>query len=409
LSAALRPFLVAVVVIVAFFVGASAGERSSSFGDFAGGLFGSDDAELSSNALDVITDKYFREVDSDELNDASVRGMVGDLRQRFDDRFSHYFGPDAYARFKESTEGRFSGVGLTVTEVKPGLRVSTVFDDSPAKRAGIREGDIITAVDGKSIAGQDSDLATAEIKGPPGTEVTLTVIRPPSEKPRDYTLTRAELSVPAVESKLNEAGGVPVGYVRLLQFSEGAHGELRDAVRRLEGRGAEGLVIDLRGNGGGLLTEAVLTSSTFVEDGVIVTTKGRTQPDHTYEAEGDALPPRPIVVLINGDTASASEIFTAALDDAGLADVVGETSFGKGVFQEVIELDNGGALDLTVGEYLTRDGVSLAGKGIEPEVPARDIPKTKPDEGLQKALEVLAADLPAGDVSGTAAPKPSGE
>ena len=238
--------------------------------------------------------------------------------------------------------------------------------------------------------------------------MTLTVVRPPGGEKRDYTLTRAELSVPAVESKLKQAGGVPVGYVQLLGFSEGAHGELRDAVERLDDRGAEGLIIDLRGNGGGLLTEAVLTSSIFVEDGVIVTTNGRTQPDHTYEAEGDALPPRPIVVLINGDTASASEIFTAALDDAGLADVVGETSFGKGVFQEVIELDNGGALDLTVGEYLTRDGVSLAGKGIEPEVPARDVPKTKPDEGLQKALEVLGADLPGAKAPGDA-PKSSGE
>ena len=130
----MRPFLVAVVVIVAFFVGASAGERSNSFGDFADDLFGSDDAETSSNALDVISDKYFREVDSDELNDASIRGMIADLRKRYKDRFSHYFGPDAYSRFKEATEGRFSGVGLTVTEVKQGLRVSTVFDDSPAKR-----------------------------------------------------------------------------------------------------------------------------------------------------------------------------------------------------------------------------------------------------------------------------------
>jgi carboxyl-terminal processing protease len=134
----------------------------------------------------------------------------------------------------------------------------------------------------------------------------------------------------------------------------------------------------------------------FVEDGTIVSTKGRTQPDKTFEAVGDAVAERPTVVLINGDSASASEIFTAALADAGVARVAGEKSFGKGVFQEVISLENGGALDITVGEYLTRDGVSLAGDGIEPEVPAVDDPKTKPDEGLQKALEALAPDLAVG-------------
>nr|MBA2545553.1 peptidase S41 [Solirubrobacterales bacterium] len=249
------------------------------------------------------------------------------------------------------------------------------------------------AVDGKSIAGKDADLATGQIKGEAGTPVTLTVLRPSTEKTRDYDLERRELVVPAVETKLEMAGGKPVGYIRLLGFSRGAHAELRQAVEKLDERGAEGLIVDLRGNGGGLLDEAVLTSSVFVEDGTIVSTKGRTQPDKTFEAAGDAVEPRPTVVLINGDSASASEIFTAALNDAGVADVVGEKSFGKGVFQEVISLEHGGALDITVGEYLTRDGVSLAGDGIEPEIPSVDKLKTKPDEGLQGALDALGAAL----------------
>ena len=141
--------------------------------------------------------------------------------------------------------------------------------------------------------------------------------------------------------------------------------------------GAEGLVLDLRGNGGGLLTEAVLTSSIFVEDGVIVSTNGRTQGDETFDAVGDALPERPMVVLINDDTASASEILTAAVSEAGLAEVVGERSFGKGTFQEVIPLENGGALDLTIGEYLTRDGTSINGTGIKPD---REGPRPAEDE-----------------------------
>lgn len=396
METALRAFLIAAAVIVAFFVGATVGQRSDDVGDFAGELIGgSGGAELSSEALDVIQESYFRETDSDELEDASVRGMVEKLRKRYKDRFSHYFSPEEFNEFQTLTSGRFSGVGLTVSEVKQGLRIGTVFDDSPAKEAGIQEGDIVTAVDGKSIAGKDADLATGQIKGEPGSKVTLTVLRPSTKQSKDYELERRELVVPAVESKLERAGGKPVGYIRLLGFSRGAHGELRDAVERLDERGAEGTIIDLRGNGGGLLDEAVLTSSVFVEDGTIVSTKGRTQPDKTFEAVGDSVEPRPTVVLINGDSASASEIFTSALSDAGVADVVGEKSFGKGVFQEVISLDNGGALDITVGEYLTRDGVSLAGDGIEPEVPAVDRPKTKPDEGLQDALDALATALDA--------------
>ncbi|MGZ8666385.1 MAG: S41 family peptidase, partial [Solirubrobacterales bacterium] len=186
---------------------------------------------------------------------------------------------------------------------------------------------------------------------------------------------------------------VPVAYVRLLAFSSGAHAELRDEVERLDKKGAKGLVLDLRGNGGGLLEEAVLTSSVFVEDGVIVSTEGRTEPRNTYEAVGDSVPERPMVVLINGDTASASEILTAALSDAGLATIVGEKSYGKGSFQEVIELENGGALDLTVGEYLTRDGDSINGIGIKPDLRAPDRPATRPDEGLRRALMLLDADL----------------
>jgi carboxyl-terminal processing protease len=206
-------------------------------------------------------------------------------------------------------------------------------------------------------------------------------------------LTRRELQAPAVEGSLKSVNGSPIAYVRLLSFSNGVHGELQREIERLDRAGAEGLVLDLRGNGGGLLKEAVLTSSLFVEDGVIVTTSGRTQGDHTYEAVGDALPVRPTVVLINHDTASASEILTAALSEAGLADVVGARSFGKGTFQEVIPLDNGGALDLTIGEYFTRDGTSINGTGIQPEVKVRDRPATQPDEARQRAFDLLAGRL----------------
>ena len=152
-------------------------------------------------------------------------------------------------------------------------------------------------------------------------------------------------------------------------------------------------MLDLRGNGGGLLDEAVLSSSVFVEDGVIVTTRGRTRRERNFEAAGDALEPRPMVVLVNRDTASASEILTAALEENDLATVVGGRTFGKGVFQEVIGLDGGGALDLTVGEFVTGEGVSLAGDGISPDVRARADNETERDEVLDRGLAVLSQEL----------------
>jgi carboxyl-terminal processing protease len=390
---------VAALVVAAFAAGALVGSSADGIDELVDEIGGSDE-ELPTDALEVIGESYFRDIDDaelDRLQDGSVDAMVRELRRRYDDRFSHYFPPDVYDQFQQATHGSFSGVGLAVNEVQRGLRIGTVYPGAPAARAGIREGDIVTAVEGKSIAGTSAELATARIKGPPGSKVTITVLRPATDKRRDYELTRAEVDIPAVDSRLRTVGGTKIGYIRLLTFTKrGVHAELHEAAERLRERGAEGLLVDLRGNGGGLLTEAVLTSSVFVEDGVIVSTEGRTQPDQSFEAQGDALSPQPMAVLIDSDSASASEIFAAALQEAGLATLIGERSYGKGVFQEVIELDNGGALDLTVGEYLTRDGDSLAGKGLEPEIPARDRPATRPDEGLNEALDALAAKIRGG-------------
>jgi carboxyl-terminal processing protease len=308
--------------------------------------------------------------------------MVQALRKRYDDRFSHYFPPDQVDEFDSATSGEFSGVGLTVTEVKEGLRIASVLPDSPAEDAGLQEGDVITEVDGKSIAGEPSEVSTGKIKGPAGTKVTLRVDPQGAKKPYDLDLQRADVRVPAVKGEMKKVDGKKIGYVIYSTFSRGAHGELRAAIERLYRQGAEGIVLDLRGNGGGLLDEAVLSASIFVKQGeTVVSTKSRVEGDHTYTAVGDPLEHKPTVILINGDTASAAEILTAALADHDLATVVGTRSFGKGVFQEVVHLDDGGALDLTTGEYFTPDGKNLGGVGIKPDVKGKDDPKTKPDEG----------------------------
>ncbi len=349
----------------------------------------------SEQAGDVIEANYFHDVDADSLKSASVRGMVRELRRRYDDRFSHYFGPKALEGLNAATSGQFSGVGLTVTEVKPGLRVASVLDDSPAKEAGVEQGDLIVAVDGKSIAGKPADVSAAQIKGEPGTEVELRIRPAAGGKEREVTISRAQVRVPAVDGEIRKVGPPgdrrKVAYVRYATFSEGSHGELRETIERLYRDGAEGLVLDLRGNRGGLLNEAVLSASNFVEEGVIVSSSSRVSGDTDYEAVGGALDPRPTVVLTNRDTASAAEILAAALDDYGLATLVGTRTYGKNTVQEILDLPAGGALDLTIGEYLTSEGESLAGGGIEPEVKARDDVKTPADEGLTTGFAELEA------------------
>lgn len=350
-------------------------------------------AAVSDQVLQEIEDNYWRKVDSTDLQNASARGMIDRVRKQFKDRFSHYFDPKQFEQFEQVTEGRFSGVGLGVTGVKQGLRVSEVFPGSPAEKAGIKRGDVITAVDGRSIAGLDATLATGMIKGDPGTEVTLTALPGGKPPPRKVTMHRARIEVPVVDGRIVKVGGTPVAYVRMASFTPGVHEELRKQIEELRAKGANGLILDLRNNGGGLLEEAVLTGSLFVEDGVIVTTDARTQGKKVYNAVGDSLEPQPTLVLVNGDTASAAEILAAALAENDLAAVVGQRTYGKGVFQQVIPLDSGGGLDLTVGEYLTSDGTSIAGKGVQPQVKAVDNPKTPGDEALQKARAVLIPEL----------------
>ena len=358
-------------------------------------VFVDETSSLSGEAAEIIESNYYRDVSRGELNDGSIAGMVQALRRRNkEDRFSQYFDPEQAKVLEEETEGRFSGVGLTVDEVKRGLRVVQAFKGSPAADAGIEPGDLIVSVDGKSIAGEPSQLSTAKIKGPEGSDVKLGVLRPPSGRTRRLTIKRQEIAAPIVESSLRSVGGERLGYVHLLGFSRGAHGPLRAAAQRLEKRGAQGLLLDLRGNPGGLLSEAVLTSSVFLpKDRKVVTTVARTEGKHVYRAEGDPVPRRPMVVLIDRGTASAAEILASALADNGLATVIGTRSFGKGLFQDVLDLSNGGRLDISVGKFFTAAGISLAPKGIQPDVYAKDNPQTKADEGLQRALAVLSGEV----------------
>ena len=272
---------------------------------------------------------------------------------------------------------------MSVAEDKRGLRVVQVYEDSPAKKAGILKDDVITEVAGKSIAGQPSDVSTAKIRGKAGTKVRLTILTPSTQaRARGHDRAREGRHPGRAGPRWSSA---TARRSRTSSCSASRTARTARCARELDqliDEGAEGVILDLRGNGGGLLREGILVSSTFVEDGLIVSTKGRNRAERKYDAEGDAIDEKlPVVVLVDGGSASASEIVTGALRDRGRATVVGEKTFGKGVFQEVQDLPNGGSLDLTVGSYFLPSGENIGGKGIKPQVKAKDDPKTRARRG----------------------------
>jgi carboxyl-terminal processing protease len=346
-------------------------------------------------AIERIEHDYYRPIPATQLANASIGGAIASLG----DRFSHYLTPAEYHEF--NTPPHFTGIGVAVGPERRGLLIARVFDASPAAHAGLKAGELIVAVNGRKLEGLSADRATALIKGLPGTDVQLAIDGAQRSHTghgpqRTVKITRATISEPVVASETRIVRGVKLGVVALATFSPGAHGEVRESVERERHLGARGIVLDLRANGGGLVEEAQLIASIFIDKGAIVSTRGRAQPSETLIATGGAIPSSiPLVVLVDSNSASAAEIVTAALQDHRRATVVGTHTFGKGVFQEQQPLSNGGALEITVGEYFTPDGRNLGGGGVKqgagitPEVPVSAGVDTS--HGLDVALRTLAA------------------
>lgn len=337
-------------------------------------------------ALRIIRDAYeeirgtaVQQPTEEELARGAVRGMVKVLKKDSDDPYALFYTPKEYRSFQELTTGRFSGIGVWLKPVKGTLKIVSVLPDSPALAAGLEPDDVIETIDGRDVGKMSSDEAIARIKGKEGTDVRLVVERGDQEV--SFTITRKQIDLPSVRASLEDDN---VGYLQLITFANGAGKDVRRHVERLSDRGAEGIILDMRDNGGGLFDEAIEVASVFIEDGELVSYESRTEPDVVYEAEGDAFENVPLVVLVNGGTASASEIVTGALQQRGRAIVVGTTTYGKGSVQRLVPLLDGSAVKLTTAAYLTPDG-SIDGTGIEPDI---EVDKA-PDVQKQRAVEIL--------------------
>ena len=367
----------ALVVFAAFSLGYfMGGDTGGALGDAA------DDAQLS-----VIRDAYQKirasavEPPSDEaLTHGAVRGMVGVLRDS-DDPYALFYSPEGYRSFQELTAGQFSGIGVWLKTKNRQLEIVSVLPSTPARTAGLKHGDIIESIDGVNVNRLSTDQAVQRIKGPEGTSVNLKLDR--SGKAVSLAIERRSIELPNLLARMNDADDL--GYIRLYGFARGAGPQVRRQVDQLRSDGAEGVVLDLRDNGGGLFTEAINVASVFIEDGAIVSYREKSEPDIVYNAEGDAFEDLPLVILVNEGSASASEIVAGAMQDRNRALVVGTRTYGKGSVQEVVPLRDASALKLTTAAYVTPDGTDIDGEGVAPDV----VVKAAPDIQRERAIEIL--------------------
>jgi carboxyl-terminal processing protease len=331
-----------------------------------------------------LAEHYYRQIDPTILREQSIVRMI----RRLGDPHTEYLTPAEFEVLEDRTEGSYSGVGLTVGPSKKGLVVTSAFH-GPALEAGIRKGDVIVRIDGKPAGRMAFERSLALIKGEKGTIVRLTVRRPRAGT-MEFQVVRQEIDVPPISARLLRAGKGRLGYVRVFSFPEGTARRLDEATSRLVERGAKGVVVDLRDNPGGLLSQAVDAVSLYLEEGLVCTTDGAHQEFRAYAVNGQPTHPAiPLVVLVNGGSASAAEIVAASLHENGRATLVGDRTFGKASVQTIEPLSNGGALKLTTAKYVTPHGVDISETGVRPRIRALDDPLTRPDEGLAAARRVL--------------------
>ncbi len=312
-----------------------------------------------------VRSQYVTEPEDEKLIENAINGMLSAL-----DPHSSYLNPKDFSDMRVQTRGEFGGLGIEVTMEDELVKVVSPIDDTPASKAGVLAGDKISKIDGENVRGLSLQDAVEKMRGPVNTPIVLTIIREGADKPIDITLIRDVIQVKAVKYRVE---GDDVGYLKVTSFTEQTYENLEDAIKKIEtqlGDKAKGYVLDLRLNPGGLLDQAVNVSDTFLDRGEIVSTRGRNDDEtRRYSARaGDLIGGKPLIVLINGGSASASEIVAGALQDHKRATVLGTRSFGKGSVQTIIPLGSNGALRLTTALYYTPSGRSIQAKGIEPDI-----------------------------------------
>jgi len=341
-----------------------------------------------------IKSDYVEPVEDKKLLEDAVQGMLAGL-----DPHSAYLDADSFKDMRVETEGQFGGLGIEVTMENGFVKVVSPIEDTPAARAGVKPGDLIIRLDDKAVKGLTLTEAVRFMRGKPGSDITLTIVREGATKPLKITLTRAVIKIQSVKSRMLESG---FGYVRVTQFQAGTDKGLAEALKKLEteNKGTlRGMILDLRNNPGGVLNSAVGVSDAFLDKGLIVYTEGRVADSKMKlsATPGDLLSGAPMVVLINGGSASASEIVAGALQDHKRAVIMGTKSFGKGSVQTIIPVSNGAALKITTARYYTPSGRSIQASGIVPDIVTEEARITKSEAGDRLREADLARHLENGD------------
>ena len=337
--------------------------------------------ELLGDIFERTRSAYVEEVDEKDLIENAINGMLTSL-----DPHSSYMPPEAFSDMQVDTKGEFGGLGIEVTMEEGFVKVVSPIDDTPAAGAGLEAGDYITHIDGESVLGLTIGEAVDRMRGLVGTDIELTIAREEAEEPFDVTITRDTIKIKAVKYRVEG----DIGYLRISKFSEKTFDDLEAGMasikKQLGPNGVSGYVVDLRNNPGGLLTQAVAVSDAFLDKGEIVSTRGRDQQNaDRYNAQlGDLADGKPVVVLVNGGSASASEIVAGALQDHRRGIVVGEKTFGKGSVQTIMPLSSKGAIRLTTARYYTPSGRSIQALGVEPDIVVEQVKLDKTEDGEKR-------------------------